>query len=170
LYSTGVRRSELCALTLGDVSLSRGTLLVRQGKGNKDRLLPVGQRAVYWISRYLDMVRPELLLGIKEQTLFLNDYGEPFRDTKLGDRVKRYMKHAGIDAKGSCHLLRHACATHMLENGAELRYLQAMLGHADARATQLYTHVSIRKLAEIHALTHPAKLTGREPIDLGEPT
>ena len=170
LYSTGVRRSELCALTLGDVSLSRATLLVRQGKGNKDRLLPVGQRAVYWISRYLDTVRPELLLGIKEQTLFLNDYGEPFRDTKLGDRVKRYMKHAGIDAKGSCHLLRHACATHMLENGAELRYLQAMLGHADARATQLYTHVSIRKLAEIHALTHPAKLTGREPIDLCEPT
>ena len=89
---------------------------------------------------------------------------------KLGDRVKRYMKHAGIDAPGSCHLLRHACATHMLENGAELRYLQAMLGHADLRSTQLYTHVSIRKLAEIHALTHPAKLTGREPRDLGDLT
>ena len=79
------------------------------------------------------------------------------------------MKYARVDAKGSCHLLRHACATHMLENGAELRYLQAMLGHADPRATQLYTHVSIRKLAEIDALTHPAKLTGREPRDFGEP-
>ena len=83
--------------------------------------------------------------------------------------MKRYMKYARVDAKGSCHLLRHACATHMLENGAELRYLQAMLGHADPRATQLYTHVSIRKLAEIDALTHPAKLTGREPRDFGEP-
>ena len=170
LYSTGVRRSELCALTLGDLSLSRATLLVRQGKGNKDRLLPVGERAVYWIARYLDTVRPELLLDIKQQTLFLSDYGEPFRDTKLGYRVKRMMKHAGIDAPGSCLLLSHACATHMLENGAELRYLQAMLGHADLRSTQLYTHVSIRKLTEIHALTHPAKLTGREPIDLGDLT
>ena len=169
-YSTGVRRAELCALTLGDLSLSRRTVLVRQGKGNKDRLLPLGERACYWLARYLDTVRPELLADIREQTLFLSDYGEPFRDNKLGDRVKRYLKHAGIDAPGSCHLLRHACATHMLENGAELRFIQALLGHADPRATQLYTHVSIRKLAEVHALTHPAKLTGREPIDLGEPT
>ena len=108
-------------------------------------------------------MRPELLADIREQTLFLSDYGEPFRDNKLGDKVKRYLKHAGIDAPGSCHLLRHACATHMLENGAELRFIQALLGHADPRATQLYTHVSIRKLAEVHALTHPAKLSGREP-------
>ena len=103
----------------------------------------------------------------------MSDYGEPFRDNKLGDRVKRHMKQAGIDAKGSCHLLRHACATHMLENGAELRYLQAMLGHADPRLAQLYTHVLIGKLAEIYGLTPPAKLTGREPAmqgDEGEPT
>ena len=69
-------------------------------------------------------MRPELLADIREQTLFLSDYGEPFRDNKLGDRVKRYLKHAGIDAPGSCHLLRHACATHMLENGAELRFIR----------------------------------------------
>ena len=164
-YSTGVRRAELCALKLPDVSVARKTAMIRHGKGDKDRLLPLGPRALYWLERYLRLVRPELLLDIREQTVFLNDYGEPFRDSKLGDKVKRYMKHAGIDAPGSCHLLRHACATHMLENGAELRFIQAMLGHADPRATQLYTHVSIRKLAEIHAATHPAKLTGREPRD-----
>lgn len=103
-------------------------------------------------------MRPQLLLDINEPALFLNDYGEPFRDSKLGDRVKRYLEKAGIEAPGSCHLLRHAMATHMLENGAELRFIQAMLGHADFRATQVYTHVSIRKLQEIHASTHPAKL------------
>ena len=168
-YSTGMRRSELCNLSVQDVNLSRATVLIRHGKGNKDRLLPIGKRALTWLERYLQSVRPELLLDIKEQALFLNDYGESFRDSKLGDKVKRYMIHAGIDAPGSCHLLRHACATHMLENGAEMRYIQAMLGHADPRATQLYTHVSIRRLAEIHEATHPAKLNAREMTDSEEP-
>jgi integrase/recombinase XerD len=156
-YSTGVRRSELCAVSVADVSVSRETLYVRHGKGNKDRVLPLGARAASWVQRYLLAVRPELLVDPNELTLFLNDYGEPFRDNKLGDRVKRLMKNAGITAPGSCHLLRHAMATHMLENGAELRYIQAMLGHSDYRATQIYTHVSIRKLQAIHAMTHPAK-------------
>ena len=164
-YSTGMRRSELCNLSVQDVNLARATVLVKHGKGNKERLLPIGQRALSWLERYLQNVRPELLLDIKEQTLFLNDYGEPFRDSKLGDKVKRYMKHADIDAPGSCHLLRHACATHMLENGAEMRYIQALLGHADMRVTQLYAHVSIRKLADIHEATHPARLTAREQAD-----
>ena len=158
LYSTGIRRSELCHLQLHDLSLSRQTLYVREGKGGRDRLLPLGERAAQWLARYLLTIRPQLLTDINHQTLFLNDYGEPFRDNKLGDRVKRLMKKAGITAPGSCHLLRHAMATHMLENGAELRFIQAMLGHADVRATQIYTHVSIRKLQEIHAATHPARV------------
>lgn len=154
-YSTGLRRSELLNLHLHDLALPRQTLYVRQGKGGKDRLLPLGGRAAHWLKRYLVEVRPHLLIDVQEPTLFLNDYGEAFRDTKLGDKVKRYMKSAGIDAPGSCHLLRHAMATHMLENGAELRFIQAMLGHADIQATQIYTHVSVRKLQEIHAATHP---------------
>ena len=97
------------------------------------------------------------MLSLHEQTLFLNDYGAPFIDNKLGDRVRRYIKQSGIQIGGSCHLLRHACATHMLENGAELRYIQVMLGHADYRSTQIYTHVAIGKLQAIHAETHPAK-------------
>ena len=96
-------------------------------------------------------------MDLTNEALFLNDYGDAFRDNKLGDKVKRFMVNVGIDVPGSCHLLRHAMATHMLENGAELRYIQAMLGHANLSATQMYTHVSIRKLQEIHAATHPAK-------------
>lgn len=157
-YSTGIRRSELCRLKLHDLSLPRQTLYVREGKGGKDRLVPIGARAAYWLGPYLSTVRPKLLLTVDESTVFLNDYGEPFRDNKLGDRVKRYLTHAGIQVPGSCHLLRHAMATHMLENGAELRFIQAMLGHTDYRATQIYTHVSIRKLQQIHAATHPATL------------
>ncbi len=164
LYSTGIRRSELIHLQLQDLSLSRKTLYVRQGKGKKDRLLPVGERALCWIKSYLLEVRPKLLLDIAEQALFLNDYGACFRDNKLGDRVKRFMKNAGITAPGSCHLLRHAMATHMLENGAELRFIQVMLGHTDIKSTQIYTHVSIEKLREIHTATHPAKLEDREKL------
>jgi len=115
---------------------------------------------LYWLTRYLKETRNPLLIDVQQDSLFLNDYGEAFRDTKLGDKVKRFMKNAGIDAPGSCHLLRHAMATHMLENGAELRFIQAMLGHANVNTTQIYTHVSIRKLQEVHAETHPARLIG----------
>lgn len=163
-YSTGLRRTELINLQVQDVSLSRQTLWVRQGKGGKDRLLPIGERALQWVQHYLEQARPALLLDMTEQTLFLNDYGAPFRDNKLGDKVKRHLKNAGITAPGSCHLLRHAMATHMLENGAELRFIQAMLGHSDISTTQIYTHVSIEKLREIHRATHPAKLEDRQAL------
>ena len=155
-YSTGLRRSELCNLTLHDLSLTRKTIHVRNGKGNKDRFIPVGQRALKWIEYYLDKVRDQLIMDINNDALFLNDYGDAFRDNKLGDKVKRFMVNAGLDVPGSCHLLRHAMATHMLENGAELRYIQAMLGHANLSTTQLYTHVSIRQLQHVHEATHPA--------------
>lgn len=161
-YSTGVRRSELCRLKLEEIALARKTLYVRKGKGNKDRLIPIGERAVYWLVRYLNEVRDQLLVDAHEGHLFINDYGAPFRDNKLGDKVKRFMKNAGINAPGSCHLLRHAMATHMMENGADVRFVQAMLGHADLNSTQIYTHVSIRKLQEVHAETHPAKLSRQD--------
>lgn len=158
MYSTGLRRIELINLSLHDINPAQQTLYVRNGKGGKDRLLPMGERAAHWVTRYLNEIRPRLLLDLSNQHLFLNDYGSAFRDTKLGDKVKRYLKKAGINTPGSCHLLRHAMATHMLENGAELRFIQAMLGHSNYNSTQIYTHVSIRKLQEIHANTHPSKL------------
>jgi integrase/recombinase XerD len=158
LYSTGLRRMELARLTLYDVDLAAGTVMVRQGKGAKDRLIPIGGRACAWIVRYVEEVRPQLAIRPDELTLFLTDYGEPFEKNRLSDLVKRYLRHAGIP-QGSCHAFRHACATHMLENGADIRFIQAMLGHSELSTTQIYTQVSIGKLKEIHAATHPARLT-----------
>lgn len=163
-YSTGIRRTELCNLNIQDVAINRKTLFIHQGKGKKDRLIPIGERALNWVQKYLN-IRNEYLSDVQQTTLFINDYGEAFRDTKLGDKVKRFMKNAGIDVPGSCHLLRHAMATHMLENGADLRYIQVMLGHSNINTTQIYTHVSIRKLQEVHKNTHPAKVEKMESIE-----
>jgi integrase/recombinase XerD len=164
LYSTGIRRTELCNLEMVDLSLGGLTVFVRKGKGGKDRLLPLGERAAKWIQHYLDHVRTELLLSIHEPHVFLTDYGEPFSESRLGDKVKRYLRKSEIDVPGSCHLLRHAMATHMMENGADIRYIQAMLGHSDLSTTEIYTHVSIRKLQEVHAATHPARLEDRNAL------
>ena len=154
-YSTGIRRQELINLTLYDVEPQQGTLMVREGKGRKDRLLPIGERACEWVMRYLETVRPGLALRTSDDTLFLDDDGERFRGSQLGDRVRKYIVAAGIDKPGSCHVFRHSMATGMLDNGADIRFIQAMLGHADLNTTQLYTQVSIAKLKAVHAMTHP---------------
>jgi integrase/recombinase XerD len=158
LYSTGIRRTECAELGLYDVDSQRQTVMVRQGKGGKDRLLPIGKRALYWVEKYRDDVRPELVIDRENTCLFLTDYGEPFIKGRLGALVKRYLHHAEIDKPGGCHLFRHAMATHMLDNGADLRFIQMMLGHSQLSTTEIYTHVSIEKLREIHTATHPAKL------------
>ncbi len=157
LYSTGIRRSELIHLTLYDVDTERGTLMVRQGKGRKDRLIPIGARACAWVARYVQEVRPQMALTADQPTLFLTDYGEAFEKGRLSDLVKRHMQYAGFQS-GGCHAFRHAMATHMLENGADIRYIQAILGHSELSTTQIYTHVAIGKLQAVHALTHPARL------------
>jgi len=156
LYSTGMRRAELAALRIPDWNRERGSIAIRQGKGGRDRVVPIGMRATTWLDRYLASVRPSLALEPDEGTLFLTDYGEAFLKNRMGDLVRRYLGWAGIRTPGACHQLRHACATHMLENGADIRYIQALLGHADLRSTQIYTQVSITKLREVHAATHPA--------------
>ena len=168
LYSSGIRRSELAHLQIYEVDIERGTLMVRLGKGKKDRLVPLGARACAWVRRYLLEVRPELLAG-DTPVLFLNDWSLPFEPGQLSVLVRRYMQAAGV-AQGSCHALRHACATHMLEGGADIRFIQAMLGHAELTTTQVYTHVAIGKLQAVHALTHPARLerdTGRAEVPDG---
>lgn len=155
LYSTGLRRMELVRLGVRDVSLDGGTVIVRGGKGRRDRIVPLGSRAAASIERYLREVRPLLQSGLDRGEVFLTDYGESFRRNRLGDRVHRYVARAGLP--GACHVFRHACATHMLDNGADIRFIQAILGHADLSTTQIYTHVSIGKLREVHAATHPAR-------------
>jgi integrase/recombinase XerD len=158
LYSTGIRRMELVHLKLFDIDSRRSTLLVRSGKGGKDRFLPIGERALAWVEKYRSDARPELLIGHDDGTLFLTDQGQPFRRNALTARIKRYIQQAGLDVQGACHLFRHAMATHMLENGADIRFIQAILGHEDLSTTEVYTHVAIDKLKAVHAATHPAKM------------
>jgi integrase/recombinase XerD len=157
-YSTGIRRSELIHLALYDVDTRGGSLTVRAGKGGRDRVVPLGARAAAWVEKYRDEVRALLVAGRDEGFFFLTDFGEPFEKNRLGDLVKGYVERAGFDVVGSCHLFRHAMATHMLENGADIRFIQAILGHNDLDTTAIYTQVSIAKLKEIHAATHPARL------------
>ncbi|MFC1751174.1 site-specific tyrosine recombinase XerC [Pseudomonadota bacterium] len=161
LYSTGMRRMELVKLTIYDIDPTRMIVMIREGKYGKDRFIPIGKRALSWVDKYQNDVRPNLLSGHDDGTLFLTNRGQAFRRSALASRVKRHMKSAGIEAIGSCHLFRHAMATHMLENGADIRFVQAMLGHEDLNTTQIYTQVSIKKLSEIHKATHPATELGR---------
>ncbi len=158
LYSTGIRRAELINLKLYDVDTQNGTLLVREGKGKKDRMLPLGERAGLWINHYIEEIRPELIIGTDDGTLFLHEFGEAFHKNRLTDLVKRYIESAGINKTGACHIFRHTMATLMLENGADIRFIQAMLGHSQLSTTEIYTQVSIKKLKEIHTLTHPARM------------
>lgn len=157
-YSTGVRRMELAQLCCHDLDTRSGCLTVRAGKGGRERVVPVGARACAWLDKYRDEVRPLLVCDPAEAAFFLTDFGEAFVKNRLGDLVKRYVEAAGFRVMGSCHLFRHACATHMLEGGADIRFIQAMLGHENLATTQIYTQVSILKLKEIHAATHPARL------------
>lgn len=160
-YSTGMRRRELIGLALFDIDRERGTVMIRLGKGKKDRMIPIGERALAWIDRYLEEVRPDLVVGRDPAhlaTLFLTQTGEPFTPNRLTQLVRGYVEAANLGKSGSCHLFRHTMATLMLENGADIRYIQVMLGHAELSTTQIYTQVSIRRLKEIHTATHPGKV------------
>jgi integrase/recombinase XerD len=158
LYSTGMRRLELANLKLYDLDTERGTVTIRQGKGKKDRVIPIGDRAAAWIEKYVRESRPQLAVEPDDHTVFLSNAGEPFCLDHLSDLVRTHVDSANIGKRGACHLFRHCMATLMLENGADIRYIQQMLGHSDLKTTQIYTQVSIRQLKLIHSVTHPAKL------------
>ena len=160
LYSTGVRRSELGRLRLQDLDLERGTVIVRQGKGRKDRLIPIGARALAWLDRYVREVRPGYVVEPDDGRLFLSHWGGPLSPNNLCSLVSRHVHASGLTHAGGCHLFRHAMATLMLENGADIRFIQAMLGHVKLTTTEIYTHISIKKLKEIHTATHPAARLG----------
>ena len=157
LYSTGIRRMEAAQLTCHDVDLTRGLVFVREGKGKRDRVVPIGERALAWLEKYLLEARPQLG-PLDDSSLFVTNYGEQANGYFIASRVRLYKEFAGITKVGATHLLRHACATHMLEGGADIRFIQALLGHADMKTTEIYTHVSIEKLKSVHAATHPARL------------
>ena len=157
LYSTGLRRSEVAALAIRDIDSARGLVAVRQGKGRKDRMVAISENAAQWVAKYLEDSRPHLATPESPATLlFLDDKGRPWRLEYLSALVKRMALKAGLEKTGGCHLFRHACATHMLENGADIRYVQEQLGHSSLQTTQVYAQVSLAKLKEAHAKTHPS--------------
>jgi integrase/recombinase XerD len=154
LYATGLRASELVALTVGDVQTTAGTIKVR-GKGGKERLVPVGEMAMVQLDDYLLDGRPQLVKARPAVYLFVNRSAQGLTRQGLWKIVKKYMAQAAIQKPFSPHTLRHSFATHLLEGGADLRSLQHMLGHVDISTTQIYTHVVQQRLRALYTAHHP---------------
>lgn len=156
LYATGIRRTETVNLDLYDVDFDRGYLVVRAGKGGRDRVVPLGERATAWVRRYVEDVRPELVSGPEERALFVSVRGGRLERRGFTLHIKELIDAASVrPRRGACHLFRHTMATLMLEGGADIRYVQEMLGHVKLETTAIYTHVSIDRLAQVHLATHP---------------
>lgn len=154
LYATGLRVSELLRLRLGDLHLDAGYLRC-WGKGSKERVVPLGSQADAAVQHYLAAARPELLRGTRSEFLFVNRKGGSLSRQGFWKRIKRYGLQVGIATPLSPHVLRHSFATHLLENGADLRAVQLMLGHSDISTTQIYTHVNRERLKRLYQDFHP---------------
>ena len=154
-YSSGIRRGELSKLKILDVDAERGVLFLKETKGWKDRTVPIGERALAWLEKYLREVRPSLVVPPDDGTLFLSKDGHPLTPDALTDMGAAYITAANIGKQGACHIFRHTMATLMLEGGADIRYIQQMLGHESLNTTEIYTRVSIRGLQEVFKKTHP---------------
>ena len=154
LYGTGMRVSELCDLPISGVNLEAGFALIK-GKGGKERVCPIGEMAMERVKNYLQQARPLLLKGRESPFLFLNNRGGRMSRQGFWKLLKHYALKAGITKHLTPHTLRHSFATHLLERGADLRFIQAMLGHADISTTQIYTHVNQEYLKQLHRKYHP---------------
>ncbi len=154
LYATGLRASELCGLRLGDLRLDAGYLSC-VGKGSKERVVPLGAEANAALSAYLASGRETLLAGKRSDAVFIGRGGAPLTRQWFWKLIKAYGRRAGIRASLSPHVVRHSFATHLLENGADLRVVQMLLGHADISTTQIYTHVNRERLKRLYRDFHP---------------
>jgi len=158
-YATAIRRMELGRLKLWNIERP-GTELaqvrINKGKGAKDRYAPISNRALKCIDAYLKDCRPNLETFHSDDTLFLNNRGLPFTETQLSELVKKYLLKAGFDVNAACNVFRHSAATHMLENGANLRQIQEFLGHSDLSTTQVYTHIVQNELNNAYSQFHPS--------------
>ena len=156
LYATGMRVSELVSVPLRNVDLKMQYLIV-MGKGSKERMLPLGRTALKYLERYISVVRPQLLHGKPEgvQELFVTSWGGPMTRQRVNELIEGYAKDAGITKRVTPHMLRHSFATHLLNNGTDLRVVQELLGHADISTTQIYTHMDMERLREVYDKTHP---------------
>jgi integrase/recombinase XerD len=154
LYATGLRVSELVSLKHNQVNVNQGVMRVI-GKGNRERLIPLGEEAVRWLQQFMQGPRVEILLERQTDYLFPTRRGDRMTRQAFWHIIKRYSKKAGVEKDLSPHTLRHAFATHLLNHGADLRVVQMLLGHSDLSTTQIYTHVARERLKEIHAQHHP---------------
>jgi integrase/recombinase XerD len=154
LYATGVRVSELINLKLGQINLNQGVLRI-VGKGDRERLIPLGDEAQDWIREFIEGPRGEILLERQTEFLFPTRRGDRMTRQAFWHIIKRYAKKAGIVKKLSPHTVRHAFATHLLNNGADLRVVQLLLGHSDVSTTQIYTHVARERMKDLHSRHHP---------------
>ena len=150
MYSSGLRVSELLSLKVSQINYEKGVIRII-GKGNKERIVPVGEFAMEYVAKYVTSARKKNK-GRNSQTLFLNRYGEPLSRVYFFLQIKKYALEAGIDKEISPHTIRHCFATHMLENGAELRAIQEMLGHSSIATTQIYTNISSRRILSAYDL------------------
>jgi len=162
-YATGMRRKELGLLKLSDIDLERGIVLIREGKYKKDRVVPLGERAQAWLEKYIHESRHLLVSGPDDEYIFIGRTGKGIQYKYLTQLVGEYIAASGINKPGSCHLFRHSMATLMLEGGADVRYVQEMLGHVKLETTQIYTKVAINKLKEVHAKSHPGANLNKKP-------
>jgi integrase/recombinase XerD len=154
LYASGLRISELANARLENFAAEEGILRVT-GKGNKTRLVPVGRKACAAIASYLSAERPKLVKARSSSEIFLSERGGKLTTSRIWQIVKKHARHSGLEANIYPHLLRHSFATHLLGNGADLRIIQEMLGHADISTTQVYTHVDQQRLKAVHRQFHP---------------
>ncbi len=153
-YASGLRLAELRGLRLEQLHLEAGFINVI-GKGNKERVVPVGQKAIAALQRYLEAGRPKLVTARSPGTVFLTKRGTPFAAVTLWLRIKQRVRRAGIARNVTPHMLRHSFATHLLEHGADLRVIQELLGHANISTTEIYTHVAGNRLRDVHRRFHP---------------
>ncbi len=154
LYATGLRVSELVGIELTQVNLRQGVVRV-SGKGNKERLVPLGEEAISWLQRYLSESRGQLVEGKPSRSVFVTRRGGAMSRQSFWYLIKKYARRAGINSDLSPHTLRHAFATHLLNNGADLRVVQMLLGHSDISTTQIYTHIATERLKQLHSVHHP---------------
>lgn len=154
LYATGVRVSELVNLKMNQINLNQGVIRII-GKGDRERLIPLGEEAQNWLRGYIDESRGEILLGRQTDYLFPTRRGEHMTRQAFWQIIKRCSVKAGITKRLSPHTVRHAFATHLLNNGADLRVVQLLLGHSDVSTTQIYTHVARERLKQLHSMHHP---------------
>lgn len=159
LYGTAVRVGECERLDLKDVDLTRGLLMIRSGKGRKDRVAPIVGRAAAAVDLYLREARSRMLKDPSEQALFLSNRGERLKIQRIQQLVRDNAKAAGLDIRVTPHTLRHGCATHLLQGGADVRHVQKLLGHASVQTTALYTHVVPGELAKAMGKAHPRERT-----------